>query len=110
MERILFRYNFVFMLGAQRSQSLRQNINRRKPHKRSSPVEQRIRRNAHFMTIKVKVNIHTGSVHEAGVDVNLGNKNLRQKILRRFDVLLLEEEDEANRHPKWLLIAERTLR
>ena len=27
-------------------------------------------RNAHLMTIKVKVYVHAGSVHEAGVNVN----------------------------------------
>jgi hypothetical protein len=61
---------------------LGRNINRRKPHQRSSPVDQRIGRNAHFMTIQVKVNIHAGSVHEAGRDVNLRIKELRQKIWR----------------------------
>jgi hypothetical protein len=40
------------------------NIDRRKPH-------QRMGRNAHFMTIKVEVNIHEGSLHEAGRAVNL---------------------------------------
>jgi hypothetical protein len=55
------------------------NINRRQPHKRSSPVDQRIRRNARFVTIEAEVNVHAKSLHEAGMHVKLKkNKNLRQ--------------------------------
>ncbi len=32
-------------------------------------------------SIKVEVDVHEESLHEAGRDVNLRNKNLRQKIL-----------------------------
>jgi hypothetical protein len=39
------------------------DIDRRKPH-------QRVGRNAHLMTIQVKVDVHAGSLHEARRDVN----------------------------------------
>src|SRR5258706_8943860 len=46
---------------------IRRNINRRKPH-------QRICRNAHLVTIEVKVNVHAGSLHEAMGTVNKKSK------------------------------------
>jgi len=42
---------------------IRRDINCRKPH-------QRICRNARFMAVKIKVDSHEGSLHEAGRDVN----------------------------------------
>ncbi len=42
---------------------VRRNINRRKPY-------QRICRNAHFVAVEVKVNVHAGSLHDVGSDVN----------------------------------------
>ena len=53
---------------------IRRDVNRRKAY-------QRICRNADFVAIKIQVNVHEESLHEAGMDVNLGNKDLRQKIL-----------------------------
>jgi hypothetical protein len=35
-------------------------------------VDQRICGNAHFMTIKVEVDVHGGSLHERSTDVNFG--------------------------------------
>ena len=44
---------------------IRRDVDRRKSH-------QRICRNAHFMTIKIEVDVHGGSLHERGRDVNFG--------------------------------------
>jgi len=44
---------------------VRRNVDRRKPHQRSC-------RNANLMAVQVKVYVHAGSLHEAGMSVNLG--------------------------------------
>src|SRR5687767_5908648 len=47
------------------------DVNCRKPHRRSSPVDQRICRNAHFVAIQVEIDVHDeGSLHEAETNVN----------------------------------------
>ena len=48
------------------------DVNCRKPYQRSSPVDQQICRNAHFMPIKIQVNIHARSLHETELNVNFG--------------------------------------
>ena len=52
-------------------------------------MDQRICRNAHFVTIKVKVDVHVRSLHEASMDVNLRIKNLRQSNLTQAELFLV---------------------
>ena len=42
------------------------------------------------MTVEVEVNVHAGSVHEARMDVNLGNKKPASEILAQVDEPLAE--------------------
>lgn len=52
-------------------------------------MDQRICRNAHFVTVQVKVYVHGESLHEAGMDVNLRIKNLRQSNLTQAELFLV---------------------
>ncbi len=61
---------------------IRRHINCRKPH-------QRIRRNAHFVTVEVEVNVHAGSLHEAGKDVN-------------FEIQISLRHFQQRPEPRWM--------
>jgi len=69
--RLTFKTEIAFELNKRPLGMIRRNIDRRKPN-------QRICRNTHFVTVKVKVYVHAGSLHEAGRDVNLRIINLHR--------------------------------
>ena len=70
---------------------IRLDVNRRKPH-------QRVCGNTHFVAVEIEVDVHAGSLHEAGMDVNFE----KQKTCTRIFWCRMTFAHRCNLVPIWL--------